>query len=103
MRRIYRITFLCHTRRTSQPKMPYIYLHNAPDLYGYLFLPHQTHLAAKNALNSPKKRTPGNKVYTNRPQFLQQNLIKIKGAYQPRVFKNIHDFQCKVVEIPFTK
>merc|ERR1712048_1119657 len=56
MRQIYRITFFCHTRRTSQPKMPYIYLKSAPDLFRYLFLPHQTHLAAENALYLPKKR-----------------------------------------------
>ena len=55
MRRIYSDTFFCHTRRTSQPKMPYIYLKNAPDLFRYLILPHQTHLAAENASGAPAK------------------------------------------------
>ena len=57
MRRIYSDTFFCHTRRTSQPKMRYIYLQNAPDLFRYLILPHQTHLEAENALFCHTKRT----------------------------------------------
>ena len=67
MRRIYSDTFFCHTRRTSQPKMPYIYLINGPDLFRYLFLPHQRRLAAENALNSPKKY-PDQKNYLRRPR-----------------------------------
>ena len=46
----------CHTKHTSESKMPYTYLKKHGIKIIKLVLPHQTHLGTKNALFLPKKR-----------------------------------------------
>ena len=48
------LPLFCHTKHTSETKMPYIYLKKHPIKLITLILPLQTHLAAKNALFLPK-------------------------------------------------